>query len=129
MRSGGWVPRQPAQYSQCVAVTPGHVVFWIYLSAFGFLAGIPAIIFGLIARLFARPFDTPLRIRIFIGMLAPTVLLGVIGSTLSYNLVSNGGSPAAWLKADILIGPFVSGMVIFFWASGFPLRRILFRRR
>jgi hypothetical protein len=112
---------------QCVAMTPGHVVFWVYLSAFGFMAGIPALVFGLIARLFARPFDTPHRVRVFQALLVPTLLLGLIASSLSYNLVSNGGA-VPWLRANSLIGPFGSGLVIYLWASGFPLGRILFRR-
>ena len=105
-------------------MTAGHVVFWIYLAGFGFMAGIPALVLGLIARLIARPFDTPRRKRTLIALLVPALLLGLIGSILSYNLVSNGGA-VLWVRANALIGPVGSGLIIFLWASGFPLRRAL----
>ena len=109
-------------------MTPGYIVFWLYLAGLGFLAGIPAIVFGLIARLLARPFDTPRRMNVWMALLVPTVVLGITSSVLSYNLVSSGGV-VPWVRANSLIGPISSAVIIFFWASGFPVRRVLLGRR
>ncbi len=102
-------------------------MFWIYLAAYGSMGGIPGFVLGLTARFTARPFDTSRRFRVFLGLLAIVALSGVVGSVLSYNLASQAGAFES-LRVNCLIGPFLSGMVIFIWASGFPLRRILPRR-
>jgi hypothetical protein len=109
-----------------VAMTPASAVFWIYLAAYASIGGIAALVLGLVARFTARPFDTPGRFRAFCVLLGVVALCGVVGSALSYNLASGAGTSA--FRANTVIGPFLSAIVIFIWASGFPLSRILPRR-
>ncbi len=108
-------------------MTSGSAAFWIYLGAYLNLSGITAFVLGLVARLTARPFDTQHRFRVFMGLLVVVVLIGVIASVLSYNLASEAGAFVS-LRVSSLVTPFVAGMAIFIWASGFPLSRILPRR-
>jgi hypothetical protein len=46
---------------------------------------------------------------------------------LSYRLVSEAGAFAP-LRVNSIVGPFLSAVVVFIWASGFPPSRILRRR-
>jgi cell shape-determining protein MreD len=108
-------------------ITPEGAVFWIYLAAYFNMGGITALVLGLIARFTSRPFDTPRRFRVFLGLLAIVALVGLIASGLSFNLTSKAGAFASF-RASSLIWPFVISMVIFVWASGFPLSRIFPRR-
>ena len=110
-----------------VAMTPASAVFWVYLAAYGFLGGIPALVLGVAARFTVRPFDTPPRFRVFLILLAIVALCGAIASALSFHLASAGGAFSSF-KANTLISPFLSAIVIFVWVSGFPLSRILPRR-
>jgi hypothetical protein len=110
-----------------LAMTPASAVFWIYLAAYGFIGGIPALVLGLVARFTARPFDTSRRFRAFLVRLAIVALCGALASGLSYNLASSAGAFTS-LRANALISPFGSAILIFIWASGFPLSRILPRR-
>jgi hypothetical protein len=105
-------------------MTPGHVAFWIYLAAYSTVTGTTALVLGLIARFSIRPFDTSRRVRVFLGLLAVVGLIGAIAFLLSYRLTSEAGVVAS-LSVNSLVGPFLTGMVIFIWASGFPLSRIL----
>jgi hypothetical protein len=109
------------------AVTPAGSAFWIYLAAYGFMGGIPALVLGVVARLMGRPFDTPRRFRAFLSLLAIVALIGVVASALSYNLASKAEVFASF-RVSTLVGPFFSDIVIFVWASGFPLSRVFPRR-
>jgi uncharacterized membrane protein len=108
-------------------LTPASSAFWIYLAGYSSLGGISALILGLIARFTARPFDSPRRFRIFLGLLAVVVLVGVIASTMSYRLMSEA-RVVATVRVNSVVAPLLSVVVIFIWASGFPLSRILRRR-
>lgn len=108
-------------------MTPASAVFWIYLAAYANMGGISALVLGLTARFTARPFDTARRFRGFLGLLVIVALIGVVASTLSYNLTSEAGATTS-LRASSLIGPFLISVVIFVWVSGYPLSRILPRR-
>jgi cell shape-determining protein MreD len=108
-------------------LTPASGAFWIYLAGYSSLAGITALVLGLIARFTARPFDTPRRCRVFGGLLAVVVLMAVIASALSYRLVTDAGAPVS-LRVNSVVSPLLSAVVIFIVASGFPLSRILRRR-
>jgi hypothetical protein len=107
-------------------MTPASAIFWIYLAAYASIGGIAGLVLGLAARFTVRPFDTPRRFRVFLFLLAAVALLGVVGSALSYNLAAGAGTSS--FRADTVIGPFLSAIVIFIWAAGFPLSRILPRR-
>jgi len=109
-----------------VAMTPASAVFWIYLAAYASIGGIAALVLGLAARFTVRPFDTPRRFRVFLILLAVVALFGVVASELSYSLASGAGTSS--FRANTVIGPFLSAMLIFIWAAGFPLSRILPRR-
>jgi len=108
-------------------MTPASAVFWIYLTAFGFIGGIPALVLGAVARFTARPFDTSRRFRAFLVLLAIVALCGAVASALTYNLASTAGTFSSF-RANALISPFCSAIVIFIWAAGFPLSRILPKR-
>lgn len=101
--------------------------FWFYLAAYVNMGGITALVFGLIAIFASRPFDTHRRFQLFLGLLAIVALVGVITSGLSFNLTSQAGAFASF-RASSLIWPFVISIVIFVWASGFPMSRIFPRR-
>ena len=107
-------------------MTPASAVFWVYLAAYSSIGGIVALVLGLVARFTSRPFDTPRRLRVFLILWAIVALFGAIASALSYNLAAAAGTSA--FRANTVIGPFLSAFVIFIWASGFPLSRILPRR-
>jgi uncharacterized membrane protein len=109
-----------------LAMTPASAAFWIYLAAYSSIGGIAGLALGLVARFTVRPFDTPRRFRVFLVLLAAVALLGVVASALSYNLASGAGTSS--FRANLVIGPFLSAIVIFIWASGLPLSRILPRR-
>jgi hypothetical protein len=108
-------------------MTPQTAVFWTYLLFYANLPGITALILGLIARFTARPFDTPRRFGVYVVMFGIVVLVGVTASALSFNLASGAGALAS-LRVSSLVAPLVAGVLIFIWASGFPLSRILPRR-
>lgn len=108
-------------------VTPASSAFWVYLAAYSSIGGISALVLGVIARIMGRPFDTPPRLRVFVGLLAIVGLMGVIASALSYSLASSAGAFAAF-RASTISGPFLSAVLIYWWASGFSLSRV-FRRR
>jgi hypothetical protein len=109
-----------------LAMTPTSAAFWVYLAAFSSIGGIAGLVLGLAARFTVRPFDTPRRFRAFLVLLAAVALFGAVASALSYNLASGDGTSS--FRANLVIGPFLSAIVIFIWASGFPLKRILPRR-
>jgi hypothetical protein len=108
-------------------LTLGSAAFWIYLGAYSGLGGVTGLVLGLIARLTARPYETPQRFRVFLGLLVGVALMGVIASALSYNLALKAGAFASF-RVTSLVWPFIAGMVIFIWASGFPLSRIVHLR-
>jgi hypothetical protein len=103
-------------------MTVAASAFWIYLAAYANLSGVAALVLGLIGRFTARPFDTPIQLRVFLGLSVIAVVIGVIAALLSYQLASEGGGPTS-LKVSA-IGPLLTTVVIFLWASGFPLSRI-----
>jgi hypothetical protein len=105
-------------------MTTGTGVFWIYLTALSFMGGIPTLVLGLIARFTGRPFDTPRKFRLFLALLAVVGVLSLIISILSYSLGTYAGAPVSF-RVNLLISPFLSYGVIFIWASGIPLSRIL----
>jgi Na+/citrate or Na+/malate symporter len=109
-------------------MTPAVSTFWIYLAAYISIGGIPALVLGVVARLAGRPFDTPGRFRVFLVLLAIVAFFGVVASALSYNLASMAGVFASF-RATTLVWPLISAIVIFVWASGFPLSRVFPRRR
>ncbi len=109
------------------ALTPAYAAFWIYLAACSSAAGVTAIVLGLIARLAVRPFDTPYRLGFFLGLFEVVLMVSVVASALAYKLASDAGAFTS-LRVSSLITPFLGGVVIFIWASGFPLSRILRRR-
>jgi len=108
-------------------MTTGGVAFWIYLGAFVNIGGGAGLVLGVIARFAARPYDTPLRLRAFLGLLVIVALIGIIASALSYNLTSTAHASAS-LRVVSLIWPFLVSGLIFIWASGFPFSRIFSRR-
>lgn len=108
-------------------MTPESAAFWIYLGAYANLSGITALVLGLIARFSIRPFNTSRRFRVFLGLLAGVGVIGAIASVLSYKLTSEAGVVVSF-RVNSLVGPFLTSIVIFVWASGFPLSRILRRR-
>jgi hypothetical protein len=108
-------------------MTTGGVAFWIYLGAFVNMGGGAGLVLGVIARFAARPYDTPLRLRAFLGLLVIVALIGIVASALSYNLTSTAHAFAS-LRVVSLIWPFLVSGLIFIWASGFPLSRIFSRR-
>ncbi len=108
-------------------MTVGYAAFWIYLAACSNAAGITAVVLGLIARFAMRPFDTDYRLGFFLGLFGVVVLVGVVASALAYKLATDAGAFAT-LRVSSLIVPLVVGIVVFIWASGFPLSRILRRR-
>jgi hypothetical protein len=110
-----------------VALTPAHIAFWIYLAGYVSLGGISALVLGLIARFAARPFDTPKRFRVFLGLFAVVGLMGVIASALSYRLATEAGAFASF-RVNSVVAPLLSAVATFILASGFPLSRILRRR-
>jgi cell shape-determining protein MreD len=103
---------------------PSSAVFWVYLTAYGSIGGIAALVLGLVARFTARPFDTPRRLRVFLILLAIVFLFAAVTSALCYQLASAAGTSSSF-RANTLISPFISAIVILIWASGFPLSRIL----
>lgn len=109
-------------------MTPDNAVFWIYLAAYYSVGGIAALVLGLIARYSARPFDSPRRLGVFLGLLLVVALVGVVASALSFSLAYDAGAPAL-LTVISLVWPWLIGEMIFFWASGFPLSRIVHRPR
>jgi hypothetical protein len=109
-------------------MTVSSAVFWIYLAAYGFMGGIPALALGLVARFTARPFDSSRRFRLFLSLLTIAALIGIVASVLSYNLATEAGAPASF-RVNSLIGSFLTDAVIFVLASGFPLSRVLSGRR
>jgi hypothetical protein len=108
-------------------MTPASAAFWIYLAAYANIGGIAALVLGLVARFTSRPFDTPRRLRVFLVLLAIVALCAVVASALSYNLASAAGTSSSF-RANAVLGPFISAIVIFISAAGFPLTRILPRR-
>jgi cell shape-determining protein MreD len=106
---------------------PASAAFWVYLAGYSSIAGIAALVLGLVARFTARPFDTPFRFRAFLVILGIVLLFAALTAALCFNLASSAGTPQSF-RANTVIGPFLSATVIFIWASGFPLSRILPRR-
>src|SRR5260370_13006234 len=52
-----------------IAMTTGGAAFWIYLGAFVNMGGGAGLVLGVIARFAARPYDTPLPLTAFFGLL------------------------------------------------------------
>jgi hypothetical protein len=105
----------------------GYAAFWIYLAACCNAAGITAIVLGLIARFAVRPLDTHDRIGFFFGLFGVVVLVSACASALAFYLASQAGAFLSF-RVISLIAPLLGGVVVFIWASGFPLSRILRRR-
>src|SRR5260370_15538103 len=101
---------------------------WIYLGAFINLGGGSGLLLGLIARFAARPNRTRRRLGAFLGLLVISILIGVVASALSYTLTSTAHATAS-LRGVSLIWPILVTVLIFIWASGFPLSRIFSRHR
>jgi cell shape-determining protein MreD len=108
-------------------MTPASAVFWVYLAAYSSIGGIAALVLGLVARFTARPFDTPRRFGVFLVFLGIVLLFAVFTAALCFNLASSAGTPSSF-RANMVVGPFLTAPVIFVWAAGFPLSRILPRR-
>jgi len=103
-------------------MTPGGSAFWIYLFVYGNLAGIAGIGLGLVARFAARPFN-----RVFLGLAGGVAVMSIISSALSFNLASQGHAFASF-RLTCLITPLVAGPLLFVWASGLHISRVLGRR-
>jgi hypothetical protein len=108
-------------------MSTGGAAFWIYLGTFINLGGAAGLVLGLIARFAARPYMTRLRLGALLGLLVIAVLNGIVASALSYNLTSTTHASAS-LRVVSLIWPILVSVLIFIWASGFPLSRIVSRR-
>jgi len=108
-------------------MTVGYAALWIYLAACTNAAAITAVVLGLIARFVVRPFDTDYRLGLFLGLFGVDLLVSVVASALAYKLATDAGA-FAMLGVSSLIAPLVGGIVVFIWASGFPLSGILQRR-
>jgi hypothetical protein len=108
-------------------MTVGYAAFWIYLAACSTAAGITAVVLGLIARFAVRPFDTNYRLGMFLGLFGVVVLVSACASALAFYLATQAGAFVSF-RLSCLISPLLGGVVVFIWASGFPLSRILPRR-
>jgi hypothetical protein len=101
--------------------------FWILLSALVNMGGGAGLVLGVIARFAARPFDTPRRLTVFVVLLGLVTLVGIAASALSFTLAAQADAFAS-LRVVSLIWPFLVSELIFTWASGFPMLRILLKR-
>jgi hypothetical protein len=104
-------------------MTVGYAAFWIYLAALCNVAGITALILGLIARFVVRPYDTRFRFGYLLGMFGVVVLVSACASALALYLATQAGAFVSF-RVSCLIAPLLGGVVVFIWASGFPLSRI-----
>lgn len=103
-------------------MSSGSVVFWVYLSALGFMTGVPAVVLGWIARYVANPFDTASKQRTLAILFAIVVINGLAGFALMLYLTSFA-SMAIYIRLVLICGPLICAVALFRWASGFPLRR------
>jgi hypothetical protein len=108
-------------------MTTGGAAFWIYLGTFINIGGGAGLVLGVIARFAARPYDTPLRLKALLGLLVIVALIGIVASALSFTLTSAAHASVS-LRVVSLIWPVLVSVLLFSWASGFPLSRIFSRR-